>query len=280
MAAYLPAEGQSQVWAEGADTLISASFRPSGAASIVDGGWVLSGTWHYLSGIAHADWALICFSPKGEGARYAAVPASQLNVLDDWSTLGMRGTGSHSIQLSNVFVPESRTFLKQDLWAGKARAAAGPSYQVSPVDVDPPLFAGVALGAARGAIDLWTSRWRDFRPDGETGIAYARSLAELDAANLLLERACRASDTGLLSMIDTGRNGRDASLAIEYILTAIGRIFRLSGSQAHFDQSAALRHWRDVQTLSSHVALRQDLNFSQYTKGVWQSQESVDPRAA
>lgn len=280
MAGYLPAEGQRQIWGKGADVLISASFRPSGSASAGGTGWTLSGHWHYLSGITYADWALVCFAPNGEGARYAAIPVSELHIVDDWSTLGMRGTGSHSVQLNEVFVPQHRTFLKQDLWGGKARAVAGPCYQVSPVDGDPPLFAGVALGAARAAIDLWTSRWRDFRPDSEMGIAYARSLAELDAASLLLERACRASDTGLLSVIDTGRNGRDSSLAIEYILTAIGRIFRLSGSQAHFDQSPALRHWRDVQTLASHVALRQDLNFSQYTKGLWQSQESVDPRAA
>lgn len=270
MAAYLPRHTQQEIWLDGPDTPICASFRATGHAQPAAGGWVLSGQWHSLSGIDFAAWMLVCIEPSGEerAPRYAAVPKSRqgIRVIDDWHTLGMRGTGSKSIELDNVFVPRDRTFLKSELWAGRSSHATGPGYHVSPIAADPHLFMAAALGASIAALGYWSSVFGNTPPAAEMGAAYARSAAEIDAAYLLVERGCETADRGGLPPALAARNARDASLAAEMVLTAVSRLFKHGGSQMHFEHSALQRVWRDIQTLTSHVALRPDINFGQYVR--------------
>ncbi|MFD2883661.1 hypothetical protein ACFS4T_16670 [Pseudomonas lini] len=70
---------------------ISASFRSTGKVEAVEGGWRLTGTWHYLSGIDFANWALLCIEVDDGEQLFAAIPADTWEVLDNWQTLGMRG---------------------------------------------------------------------------------------------------------------------------------------------------------------------------------------------
>jgi alkylation response protein AidB-like acyl-CoA dehydrogenase len=273
MAAYLPRHTQREIWRDGPDTPICASFRATGHAQPAAGGWVLSGQWHSLSGIDFAAWILVCIEPIGEerAPRFAAVPKSSqgIRVIDDWHTLGMRGTGSKSIELDDVFVPRDMTFLKSELWAGRSSHAPGPRYHVSPMAADPHLFVAAALGAAIAALGHWSAAFGDTPPTGEMGAAYARSAAEIDAAGLLVERGCEIADRGGLPPALASRNARDASLAAEMLLTAVSRLFKYGGSQMHFEHSALQRVWRDIQTLTSHVALRPDMNFEQYVRSAW-----------
>lgn len=271
MAAYLPAQAQHQIWEDGPDVVISASFRSTGSVVPSKDGWLLSGEWHFLSGIDYADWALLCIEPAGEdkAQRFVAVPANAYRIQDNWRTLGMRGTGSKSIVLDRVFVPERMSFLKKDLWSEKSQYTMGPHYQVSPIGADPQLFMSCALGAATAALRLWTSSFRGEPPVGESASIYARSAAELDAAQLLIERACLVTEKGTLAQALVARNARDGSMAAELVLAVVNRLFRLGGSNMHFEQNQLQRPWRDVQTLTSHIALRPDFNFMQYTRSNW-----------
>ena len=67
----------------------------------------------------------------------------------------------------------------------------------------------------------------------------------------------------------TARNARDASLAAEMVLTAVSRLFKRGGSETHFEHSVLQRVWRDIQTLTSHIALRTDTNFEHYVRSAW-----------
>ncbi|WP_162878077.1 hypothetical protein [Trinickia diaoshuihuensis] len=273
MAAYLPVPAQREIWRDGPDTRICASFRPTGRAAPAVGGWALSGQWHALSGIDFASWALLCIEPSGrDGApRYAAVPLSspRARVIDDWHTLGMRGTGSKSLELDGVFVPHHMTLLKSALWDGRSSHAHGPCYHVSPIAADPHLFTAAALGAAVAGLGFWGAAFGDSPPAGELAAVYARSAGEIDAARLLVERGCRTADRGGLPPALTARNARDASLAADMVLTAVSRLFKCGGSQTHFEHNALQRVWRDIQTLSSHIALRPDMNFEHYVRSAW-----------
>ncbi|MFZ6746194.1 acyl-CoA dehydrogenase family protein [Undibacterium sp. JH2W] len=276
MAAYLPTASQQKIWQDGPDVVISASFRSTGKVVPSKGGWVLSGEWHFLSGIDYAEWALLCIEPVGDeqAARYAAVPASAYRILDNWDTLGMRGTGSKSIVLDDIFVPAEMSFLKKDLWAGQSAYAPGPRYQVSPIGADPQLFMACAHGAGLAALRFWGQAFQETPPVGELASVYARSAAELDAAQLLIERACQTTDIGAQPMALVARNGRDASLSADLVLSAVNRLFRLGGSNTHFAHNTLQRLWRDVQTLTSHIALRPDFNFAQYTRSNWPARDT------
>jgi alkylation response protein AidB-like acyl-CoA dehydrogenase len=92
------------------------SARPEGVAEIVPGGYMVSGRWTLVSGCELSDWfALRCLVtsedlPKtlGPGAKLKLfyIPKSAIKVIDTWSVGGLRGTGSHDIEVADTFVDE------------------------------------------------------------------------------------------------------------------------------------------------------------------------------
>ena len=267
MAAYLPVKAQREIWGNSQDVRISASFRSTGKVEAVEGGWRLTGTWHYLSGIDFANWALLCIEVDDGEQLFAAIPADTWEVLDNWQTLGMRGTGSRSINLDGIIVPAHMTFARADLLRGCSRHAQGLQYQASPIAADAQLFLACGLGAAWHCLE----QWRDSLPaeaSDETAMAYASAESALKACDLLLHNSCQAIDQGKLPPLQIGRCARDAAFAAQLLLDAVNRIFRLSGAQAHYSSNLIQKSWRDVQTLTSHIALRPDFNFISYTRHV------------
>jgi len=260
MAAYLPAIAQQEIWHAGPDVRLSASFRSTGTVTREGDGWRLAGTWHYLSGIAHAHWALLCIDCDDGQARFAALPAGCWSVLDDWATLGMRGTGSHSIRLEGVQVPRHMTFLRQDLVAGQSSHSEGPQYQASPMGADPQLFVACALGAARRGLEYARQA-----PVSEGGaVALARAEAALDGAWLLLREACLRTDQGALPAPQVARNARDATYAAEQLLAAMDALLRLAGARAQFEDNPLQQAWRDIHTLATHIGLRPETVYPRY----------------
>ena len=71
----------------------------------VPGGVVVSGRWAFCSGITHAD-VLFAGCVLEDSPAVVALPTEQLQILDTWHTLGLRGTGSHDTVAEEVFVPD------------------------------------------------------------------------------------------------------------------------------------------------------------------------------
>jgi 3-hydroxy-9,10-secoandrosta-1,3,5(10)-triene-9,17-dione monooxygenase len=106
---------QAQVELFGSDGHFIAPHRapPMGTLTPVEGGYLMDGTWDYCSGIPYATHFIGgCFLKRdGEPPKHvhAIVPKGSCSVLDDWGgdkTLGMRASGSNSVRVENVFVPE------------------------------------------------------------------------------------------------------------------------------------------------------------------------------
>lgn len=95
---------QDEFWADGPDTRASSSYAPIGKWQALDGGYRLNGTWTFSSGVDHAQWVII-----GGGDRSFVVPIRDV-VIDhsSWDVQGLKGTGSKSVTLQEVFVPEYR----------------------------------------------------------------------------------------------------------------------------------------------------------------------------
>ena len=95
------------------------SARPEGVAEIVTGGYMVSGRWSLVSGCELADWfALRCLVtsddlPKklGPGAKLKLffIPKKDIEVIDTWSVGGLKGTGSHDVEIKKAFVKEGYT---------------------------------------------------------------------------------------------------------------------------------------------------------------------------
>ncbi|KUN01080.1 hydrolase [Streptomyces yokosukanensis] len=268
--AYLPLEGQAVLWGDGPDALMAGALMPAGTAEPVSGGWRLSGEWKYISGVRFADWVFACSAvpgkvgPDGRGeVRFFAVPQADITVKDTWFTLGMRGTGSDTMVLDDVFVPEHLTLSRFDLNAGRATASEARCHTVPVSAVNALPLTVPVVGAARGtllvAADQNTRRvdrrGAPLREKLSVQVDLARSAAEVDAAELLVQRAARVAD-GVEGTTDgeaAVRGPRDFAMAVELSVSAVERVFRGTGTTGHFEFDPVQRFWRDVNTAASHV---------------------------
>ncbi|MCX4975130.1 acyl-CoA dehydrogenase family protein [Streptomyces sp. NBC_00620] len=285
-AAFLPEAGQAEIWAEGPDVVLAGALMPSGKAEPVAGGWRLSGEWKYISGVHFADWALACAAVPAKDAEnpperpevlFFAVPRADFSIEDTWSTVGMRGTGSHTLLLSDVFVPDHLTLPRSAVHAGRAPASDARCHIVPMYAVNALPFAAPLIGAARGALRAWIARTgqrvdrrgRAVREMPSAQVSLARSAAEVDAAELLILRTAAVADgtecppEGEAAV----RGARDLALAVELLVSAVDRVFRASGTSGQSSSDPVQRFWRDVNSAASHVALSFETTGAAY--GAW-----------
>src|SRR2546429_3586516 len=139
------------------------SANPRGRAVVVPGGYRVTGHWFFASGCMHSS-ALhgACKVFDADAPRLRAngdqevriayfYPKSVARIVDTWNVSGLRGTGSHDIEVEDLFVPEERTFSALDL---RARVT-GPMNRMHGFDLAGCGFCCVGLGVARAAIDAF-----------------------------------------------------------------------------------------------------------------------------
>ena len=144
--ASFPEEAQVDVWGTDPLARASSSLAPKLEARAVAGGYRLSGRWPFSSGSSHAQWAILGAYVDRSGSReaiYLLVPMKDITIIDDWHVLGLAATGSRTLELSDVFVPQHRTVPIADLMKGDP-----PGRRVHP---DYPL-----LRAPRGVFALFS----------------------------------------------------------------------------------------------------------------------------
>ena len=83
--------------------------RP-GTAVPQDGGFLLSGSWSFASGIKHGTHIHTLGVIQGTGEpRIFVLPVERATLVENWDVLGLRGTGSIDYTIDSVFVPEGYT---------------------------------------------------------------------------------------------------------------------------------------------------------------------------
>ncbi len=125
---------QEDVWGENAEALVASSFPAKGGRVVrAEGGLIANGLWSFASGVDFADWNnMQVFVPPADGDgppehRFALVPKSDYEIVDDWFSPGLAATGSRSISLDNVFIPDHRTIPSTKLMGG-----ASPGSEINP----------------------------------------------------------------------------------------------------------------------------------------------------
>ena len=117
--AWFPDEGAKAIYGE-PDSSFGGSFFPPRRAVAVEGGYRLDGRTPFVSGAHQAHWFLgLAHVYDGDTQRLSAdgtpvtlltmCPAIEAVIVDNWRTLGIRGTGSHDVAITDVFVPLSHT---------------------------------------------------------------------------------------------------------------------------------------------------------------------------
>jgi alkylation response protein AidB-like acyl-CoA dehydrogenase len=148
----MPQETAARLFAEHPDLVMCGALNPQGRARRVDGGWQVTGRWPFASGCHHAElfWGQ-CIVEGEQPVRTLEilVPRDRYEILDTWHTHGLRGTGSHDVAVTDLFVPDDMTTSV----AGGAPHHDGPLYQLPPFTRLAYNKVGVATGIARAALD-------------------------------------------------------------------------------------------------------------------------------
>jgi 3-hydroxy-9,10-secoandrosta-1,3,5(10)-triene-9,17-dione monooxygenase len=271
-------QAQEEVFAAG-PVLAPGPLAPTGRGTPVDGGVRLTGRWSWATGAMDADWVFVGALIERQDGIYPAlvvVPADQVEVVDVWHTAGMRGTGSHDVIVTDVFVPEHRIVGVADIYGGTApgaRAHGVPTYRWPMVPALALTAAMPVLGAAERVTELYAERL------GGRVLAYsAVALKDQPAAQIRLGharvrlRALRAliaeTAAGIEEIVTGGGRVRrsvraDARLAAAHTVhesrAIIADLMEASGASAHFLSNPLQRAKRDVDIAAGHVVFDYDM---------------------
>jgi len=275
-------EAQEDVWGDNPMALIASSFPAKGGrVERADGGLIANGLWSFASGVDFADWNnMQVFVPpeNGEGPpehRFALVPRSDYEIEDDWFSPGLAGTGSRTIRLDNVFIPEHRTIPSTKLMGGPSPGSEinpGALYRVPPLTLGTKVFAAPALGIAKGGLamienDLRSRNTVGNAPMAELPTAQARiseAGAEIEAAEALLLKDCAdamaIAEAGEVPEIDDrARWRRNNAFAVQLCVRALERLNPLVGARGLTPENDFLRMFRDVHAASLQITVAWDI---------------------
>ncbi|MES5047250.1 flavin-dependent monooxygenase [Rhizobium nepotum] len=281
---------QQEVWESNPDALLCGSYAPVRMVERVDGGVKLSGDWAFASGCENAQWAFCAaiIPPQSEGERpvpaFLLVPASDYTIADTWDVVGLAGTGSKSLILQDVFVPEYRMLSFPDATSG--RTPGGRGYKgVGLFNI--PLLMGVpfclgsaAVGAAKGALDSYVAHMgtrvtRGAVAGGNNKIAefptiqlrVAEASACVDAAREIMlrdiaraQQLSQAREDGLGEITEDDRilARRSQSFAVSLALRAVEALNASTGGLGLQMSNPVQRAWRDANAVGRHISMNWD----------------------
>ncbi|MCW2565187.1 MAG: indole-3-acetate monooxygenase [Mycobacterium sp.] len=266
LVAYLPASSRDALFGDGRG-VAAGVWAPRGTGRTVDGGVVVSGRWAFCSGITHADMMFAgCLVDDQRVPSVVALPKEDLQVLDTWHTMGLRGTGSHDSVADEVFVAADRVF---SLFDGPILDR--PLYRFPVFGFFALSIGAAALGNARGAVDdfielacakkgLGSTRTLAERPATQAAVATAES--SLSAARALyyqaIETAWQASQDGEgVSVEARNRLRLAATHAVRSSADVVRDMYDLAGGSAIYDDSPLQRRFRDAYTATAHFQVNE-----------------------
>ena len=280
---------QQELWGEDPDTWIASPYAPMGVARPVEGGYRFTGHWKFSSGTDHCQWVMIGGfvanpdgTPNRADVRHFCLPRKDYEILQDsWDVIGLRGTGSKDLVVTDVFVPEYRVIAQDEINAGTAARALGltsPLYAI-PRSV---MFSGavatgtlaIAQGALAAAIAFAGKRvtmsGQKASADPYQMSTIGHAAAEIESAvGQLRDDFSRAYDVAAAGrVIDYDmrlRIARNQAAATHRALAAVDDLFlHAGGGSLHLDQPLQ-RFWRDMHAGMNHIVNVAEPKFRNWT---------------
>lgn len=226
----------------------------SGVARRVEGGYRISGRKIFTSGAAAGDVFMTGAVLEEDGERYvlhfgAPMKAAEVQILDTWHTLGMRGTGSHDVMLDELFIADAGVALKRK--AGEWH----PLFQTISTIAFPLIYAaylGVADSACSIALDLAKKRPRthDMRSLAGRMMTELRG-AEMAHASMLAAVERNAPSAETVNDVMTGK-----VLGADHMIHAVELAMELASGSGFYRSAGLERRFRDIQGARYHAMQR------------------------
>src|ERR1700751_3656655 len=300
LTSLFPVKAQDEVFGANPDVCISGVLNPTATAKKVDGGYRVTGQWHYLSGGWHAQWGGLGMPIVDEAGEaidqgFALFPMADLEKVDTWFVAGMKSSGSISLKADDVFVPDYRVL-------SATRAIEG-HYPTEMRDQEPlcrapyiPTLAiilvGPILGLGRAALDFVRQKANSrtiaytFFEKQSASVAFQLQVAEaammIDTAHFHAYRAADDVDTAAArgvypDMLTRARVRADTGYVVEKITQAIDKLLFAHGSAGFADASPLQRIWRDAAVASRHAVVLPPIGYELLGKALLGVENNITP---
>lgn len=277
MAASLPEVWSRELYADHPDNITTGVTAPVGRATPVDGGMRVTGRWPFGSGSQVSQW--ICGGslimdpdgprrgPFGPRSLLMFFPRNEVTIHEDtWFTSGLCGTGSHDIEVADVFVPEGR-------WVelGHRARVETPLYRFPTLGLLALGVSAVATGIATHAIEHFIELATEKVPTGSRRALAERAGAQKDLARAqamvaaaraltreAIDEAWQTSEaTGRLGTAHKAKLRLAASNNAWSAAKAVDLLYHAAGGTAIYSKSPLQRCFRDVHVATQHIMVAQ-----------------------
>ncbi|MDB5572207.1 MAG: acyl-CoA dehydrogenase [Hyphomicrobiales bacterium] len=245
-------------------------------AVAVDGGYLVSGQWMYASGGRNAQWfAGHCPVFDRDGApvlgangrqfeRTCLFPKALASITDVWQVMGLRGTGSDSYSVTDLFVPADHAFTRDH---EADRREDGALYRFSILNVYGAAFSGVALGVAGAMLDAFIDLAQKKTPNSGTQLLRDSAAVQQQVGfNMARLRGARAYLLKTLEdahedILRAGRSTMEQKLAMRMAATytihqareVADFAYHAAGASAIFASNPFERRFRDMNVVTQQV---------------------------
>jgi 3-hydroxy-9,10-secoandrosta-1,3,5(10)-triene-9,17-dione monooxygenase len=286
VASRFPDEVQDEVFAT-PNARVCGTIAATGTATPTQGGYIYNGRWRFNSGVLHSHWkftaAMLDSGPAAEREPYTAlVPVSDFEIVDDWHTSGLRGTGSVTTVARDVFVPAERVIPTSKLFSDQCQSKVNGQkaiYQVPLLVTSTAATAGQTIGSAKYAIESFLQRmpdrgisYTDYHSQREAPITHLRlgeasllaeeaetrihKFADLVAAKTAADEPWSEAER-VHSRVQMGRVAQLAKQAVDILSMA-------SGGSSIYSDVPIQRIQRDMHALTIHALTSPDSNIELY----------------
>lgn len=284
MVGLFPDQVQDEVFAD-PNVRIAGIISPTAMATPAKGGITLNGKWSFNTGSQQSQWntnAAVRPTDNGFEPIMTVIPLSDLEIIDDWYTAGLRGTGSVTTVARDLFIPDERVLPMGPALQGIHRSTANagaPIYQAPFMPTACTTVSATALGLAKAAMDAFFERlpgrkitYTEYENQSQaplTHLQVGQATVKIDEAGFHAYRAA--------SMVDDERSGDNPwtmeeraqarlhmGAVCQRAKEAVDILNTASGGSSIYSSVPMQRIERDVQTLNLHAIMHPDTNLELY----------------
>jgi len=265
---------------------------------VVPGGYMANARWDFASGSRQASWlgahvkvvdADGTTRKKSDGTpeiRTILFPMSSATMYDVWDVIGLKGTGTDSYSVENLFIPDKFAVLRD---VPSAVLEKGPLYKLTTNAVFSMGFAATSLGVARATLDAATDLARSKIPQGMSAMRDNNAIQGLIGRNEATLRAARAYLYATAREVwrDLERGERvteahriairiAATWTIHQSASVVDTAYHMSGATAVFAKNPFERRFRDMHAIAQQIQAR-DTHYEDAGKAILMSNLSRPP---
>ncbi|TYQ10289.1 UNVERIFIED_ORG: alkylation response protein AidB-like acyl-CoA dehydrogenase [Gordonia westfalica J30] len=276
--AFADPKVQEEVLGSDSDTWQASPYMPGGVATPVEGGYRMTGRWQFSSGTDHCDWIFLGAMVGGDDGKpimppkglHVILPRSDYEIIEDsWDVVGLRGTGSKDIVVTDAFIPDYRVMRSQDVIDGVAAKEYGVTetlYRMPWSTMFPLGITSATIGICEGVLAAGVDYQRErvgaagtkIKDDPYVLHALGEAASEIDAARQQLlsnvDRIWDLVDAGKEVDFETRATARRNQIRSAWrAVRAADEVFDRSGGNALRMDNPLQRFWRDAHAGLHHA---------------------------